>query len=143
MVLCLIVGCGNKSGQDKGLYFARVPSIITNQGEEARKLSEERRLLWISAISRDNLTDKILENNRVCAKHLVSGKAVRDWDKYNIDWVPTLHLGHNKKADRTNREAAKRSERARERKLKRDLDGIAEKEKTLKAEIEVKRQKLN
>lgn len=33
--------------------------------------------------------------------------------------------------------------RARERKLKRDLDAIAEREKTLKAEIEVKRQKLN
>ena len=26
MVLCMIVGCGSKSGRDKGLYFARVPS---------------------------------------------------------------------------------------------------------------------
>lgn len=33
--------------------------------------------------------------------------------------------------------------RARECKLKRDLDAIAEREKTLKAEIEVKRQKLD
>ena len=62
MVLCLIVGCGSKSGRDKGLYFARVPSVVTNQGEEAQKLSEERRSRWISAISRDDLTEEILEN---------------------------------------------------------------------------------
>ena len=37
---CLIVGCRNKSGWDKGLYLAKVPSIIENQGKEARELSE-------------------------------------------------------------------------------------------------------
>ena len=37
MVLCLIVSCGSKSGRDKGLYFIRVPSVVTNQGEEAQK----------------------------------------------------------------------------------------------------------
>ena len=71
MVLCLIVSCGNKSGQDKGLYFVRVPSVLTNQGEEVQKISEERRSRWISAISRDDLTEEILENDRVCEKHLV------------------------------------------------------------------------
>ena len=39
MVLCLIVGCRNKSGWDKGLYLAKVPSIIEKQGKEARELS--------------------------------------------------------------------------------------------------------
>ena len=33
----MIVGCGSKSGRDKGVYFARIPSVITNQGEEAVK----------------------------------------------------------------------------------------------------------
>lgn len=74
MVLCLIVGCGNRSGRNKGLYFAKVPSIIENQGNEARELSAERRSRWISAISRDDLTDTILENDRVCEKHFVSGR---------------------------------------------------------------------
>ena len=96
MVLCLIVGCGCKSGRDKGLYFARVPSLVTNQGEEAQQLSEERRSRWISAISRDDLTEEILENDRVCEKHFVSGRATKSWDKYNIDWVPTLLLGLKK-----------------------------------------------
>ena len=75
MVLCLIVGCGNRNGRDKGFYFAKVPSIIENQGQEARELSVERRLRRISAISRDDLTNTILENDRVCGKHFVSGKA--------------------------------------------------------------------
>ena len=74
MVLCLIVGCGNRSGRNKGLDFAKVPSIIENQGNEARELSAERRSRWISAISRDDLTDTIFENDRVCEKHFVSGR---------------------------------------------------------------------
>ena len=42
MVSCLILSCGSKSGRDKGLYFARVPSVVKNQGEEAQNISEER-----------------------------------------------------------------------------------------------------
>ena len=119
MVLCMIVGCGSKSGRDKGLYFARVPSVVTNQGEEAQELSKERRSRWVSAISRDDLTEEILENDRVCEKHFVSGRAAKSWDKYNVDWVPTLLLGHKKATDRAHHKeaAAKRSERAREREL--------------------------
>ena len=56
MVLCAIFGCGTRSGHDKGINMARIPSIITSQGEEVGKLSEERRNKWISAISRENLT---------------------------------------------------------------------------------------
>ena len=93
--------------------------MVTNQGEEAQELSKERRSRWISAISRDDLTEEILENDRVCEKHFVSGRAAKSWDKYNIDWVPTLLLGHKKATDRAhhNEAAAKRSERAREREL--------------------------
>ena len=69
MVLCMIVGCANRSGRDNGVHFARVPSVVTNQGKEAENLSRERRSRWISAISRDDLTDDILENDRVCGRH--------------------------------------------------------------------------
>ena len=90
-----------------------------NQGEEAQELSKERRSRWISAISRDDLTEEILENDRVCEKHFVLGRAAKSWDKYNIDWVPTLLLGHKKATDRAHHKeaAAKRSERASERDL--------------------------
>ena len=89
MVLCLIVGFRNKSGWDKGLYLAKVPSIIEKQGKEARELSESH---WISTISRDDdLSDAISENNHVCDKHFFSGKAIKLRDKFNADWVPTLN----------------------------------------------------
>lgn len=117
----MIVGCGSKSGRNKGLYFARVPSIVTSQGEETKHLSEERRSKWITAISRDDLTEAILENDRLCGKHFVSGRAAKPWDKYNIDWIPTLHLGLNKKQRSNLETATKRGERARNREQKRSL----------------------
>ena len=61
----MIVGCGSKSGPYKGLYFARLPSVVTNQGKVVQELSKERRLRWISAIGCDDLTEEILETNRV------------------------------------------------------------------------------
>ena len=45
--------------------MARIPLVITNQGGEIRNLSEERRNKWISAISRKDLTDSILDQGRV------------------------------------------------------------------------------
>ena len=90
MVLCLIVGCGEKTGRkrsekreedQKGLKFSRVPAVITHQGEQTELLSAERRRKWISAISREDITDKKLPNDRVCGRHFVSGAAAKDWDK--------------------------------------------------------------
>ena len=55
-----------------------MPKIVKDQGEETEILSAERRrrlLNAISVISRDNLTDKILEYDRVCEEHFHSGKA--------------------------------------------------------------------
>ena len=52
MALCMIVGCANRSGRDNGVYFARFPSVVTNQGKEAENLSRERTSRCISAISR-------------------------------------------------------------------------------------------
>lgn len=49
----MIVGCVSKNGRGKGVYLARIPSVVYNQGEEAEKLSREKRFRWISAISYD------------------------------------------------------------------------------------------
>ena len=102
MVLCIIVGCGNKSGissqkKDSVVKFSRVPKIVKNEGEVIEELTTRRRRAWISAISRDDLTDDKLENERVCSRHFVSGQAAKQWDQFDIDWVPTLHLGHTKR----------------------------------------------
>ena len=59
-------------------------------------LSAERRQRWLTAISGDDLTDKILEYDRICGEHFHSGKAAPLWDKWNVDWVPLLKLRHEK-----------------------------------------------
>lgn len=124
--------------------FARVPSVVTNQGEKTETLTTERRMRWIRAISRDDITDDILNNNRICGKHFVSGQAAKDWDKFNVDWVPTLNLGHDKKwMDEADAEkGAERAKRVNEKELKRKAQQERERLK-LEAEIAAKKQKLN
>ena len=73
-----------------------VPSVIKSQGEEAEELLIERRRKWLAANSRVALTDEILNSGSICSCHVVSGKLAAPWDKFNIGWVPTLNLGHNK-----------------------------------------------
>ena len=122
MVLCLIVGCANKTGKSRGdkekTRFFRVPRVITNQGEFFEELTSTRRRWWISAISRDDLTEVILENDRVCSKHFVSGEPAEEWDRFNVDWIPTQNLGHTKLqvdhekvAERANRATLRRKRR--------------------------------
>ena len=101
MVLCLMVGCGNKTGKrskkeaENGKFY-RVPRVITTQGELVEDLSSARRRQWISAISRADLTEEKIDNDRVCSKHFISGQPAKDWDRFNVDWTPTLNLGHSK-----------------------------------------------
>ena len=97
-VLCVTVGCSNKSGRHKVSFF-RVPTVVNNQGmqgEFMEKITAERRRKWISAISREGLTDKILEIDRVCEERFVSGKPAASRDKHSFDWVPAVKLGHSK-----------------------------------------------
>ena len=94
---------------------------MTNQGEEWEELTRERRNRWISAVSRgDTEAKNILESERVCGRHFVSGKPAATWDKHNIDWVPTLNLGKKEYKDNERKEhqqkaAKERAERAKER----------------------------
>ena len=130
MVLCLVISCGNKTGKKRSnvekVRFFRVPRVIVDQREYTEELTSERRRLWISAISRDDLTDDILERDRVCSQHFVPGEAAKEWDRFNVDWVPTLHLGHSKQHVKDPEEAAARAQRAANRRKRRAE--IAEKE---------------
>ena len=139
MVLCIVIGCGGKSGKQNA-KFSKIPKIITNQGEEWEELTRERRNRWISAVSRGDTEEKdILESERVCDRHFVSGKAAAVWDKHNIDWVPTLNLGKrdykgNERKEQTQKAAEERAERAKERRkrsIERQEVEVAEKRKHL------------
>ena len=57
MVLCVVVGCNNRSNSetDKGISFYRVPAVIDREGKadyELRKLRSEE---YLAAINRKNL----------------------------------------------------------------------------------------
>lgn len=113
---CLIVGCSNDKKRRPDLSFCRVPKVITSQGEQTEILSNERRTRWLAAISRDDLTESKLENDRVCGIHFHSGQAASLWDKFNLDWVPSLHLGHSKlKSSDQQEKQQERAQRVRER----------------------------
>ena len=136
MVLCAMVDCGRKTGKGKAVATFRIPAIITHQGNETEELTRERRMRWISAISRDDLTEQKLQNERVCSRHFVSGKPAQSWDKFNIDWVPTLNLGHTKNTNTIeNMEAsAARAERAKRRRqsaIEQQEQEVAEKRRAL------------
>ena len=55
--------------------MVRIPSIFTSQGEEVWKLPKERLNKWISAISRKECAEKILDHSLVCGKNFISRKA--------------------------------------------------------------------
>ena len=91
----MIAGCSNK-GRRHEVSFYRVPTVVNNQGEFMEELTVGRRRKWISAISGEDLTDKIRENDRVRGERFVPEKPAASWDRHSIDWVPALKLGHSK-----------------------------------------------
>ena len=117
MGLCVVFGCGSRSGRDKGIGFYRIPSVATNKGEFEEELTTERMEKWINAISRGDTEWKgVLKSERVCGKHFVSGKPAPYWHKHDVDWVPTLQLGKKNYRRKSDHEAnAERAERAKKR----------------------------
>ena len=117
MVLCIIPGCRIKSGNKEGISLFRIPIVVDKNGESYKQLTEDRRNAWISQISRDDTKWKdILKSERVCGRHFVSGKPALLWDRYNVDWKPTLNLGkkdYSKEPDL--QAAAARADRAKDR----------------------------
>ena len=61
MVLCIIPGCGVKSGNKEGISLFRIPIVVDKNGESCKQLTKDRQNAWISQISRDD--------TRVCGRH--------------------------------------------------------------------------
>ena len=77
MNFCAVYGCSNRSNREKEKSFHRLPAIITREGSEIEELSRERRLAWIAALRRKDLTiEGNLSHVRVCSDHFQSGKPV-------------------------------------------------------------------
>ena len=76
--------------------FYRIPKVVSNKGPELLSLSNRRREGYLKAISRVGVTEKILNNDRICSGHYKSGKPADLRDDTKADWLPTLYLGHSK-----------------------------------------------
>ena len=81
----------------------------------------------MAAISRGDLDVKALGKYRVCSRHFVSGKPAALKEDTDIDWLPTVNLGHSKRTTRDSAEqAVMRNERVRR---KRDLQQAKKQQK--------------
>ena len=75
MVHCLVIGCTKRSaGRDKDVSFYRVPKVIHNKGSRLTQLSRRRREGFIAALPRADLSERVIDNNRVCSRHFISGR---------------------------------------------------------------------
>jgi len=112
MVMCVVIGCSKRSGRDKDVSFYRIPKIVTHRGKQEYELTKKRRAGFLAAISREGLEDsRVLEDNRICSRHFISGKPAYLYDEANPDWLPTLHLGHAKKRSKSSKDTTERWER--------------------------------
>ena len=138
MVLCIIPGCGVKSGNKEGISLFRIPIVVDNI-----QLTEDHRNAWISQISRDDTKSKdILKSERVFGRHFVSGKPALLWDRYNVDWKPTLNLGKKDYSDL--QAAAARADRAKDRdQARQSLLEQQQREHEAARERAAKRRRLN
>ncbi|XP_065905689.1 uncharacterized protein [Dysidea avara] len=96
MVNCTIVGCSSDSSKPVRniCSFHKLPTIIMHQGPQMVEITTERRRVWLSVISRDNLP--CLENVSVCSNHFESGKPAYVMKTFDVDWTPCINLGHDK-----------------------------------------------
>ena len=116
MVMCVVIGCSKRSGRDKDVSFYRIPKVISHRGKQEYEMTKRRRAGYLAAISREGLRGtRILENDRICSRHFISGKPAYLYDDANPDWLPSLHLGHAKRKPELQTKATERWDRRKAR----------------------------
>ena len=90
MALCIVVGCAKRSRRDKDVSFYRIPVIRRGRSQRELELSKAWRDGFLTAISRQDLTESILVNEHICSRHF---KTANLFDELNPDWLPTQILG--------------------------------------------------
>ena len=86
MVLCIVVGCSQRSGRDKDVSVYRLPKVISNICSSILELSKKRRAGYVAAILRGDLTEKIMANDRICSRHFINGKTASGLAAHSEPW---------------------------------------------------------
>ena len=86
-----------------------------------------------------------MKSERVCGRHFVSGKPALLWERYNVDWKPTLNLGKEDYSKEPDLQAeAARADRAKDRdQARQSLLEQQQREHEAARERAAKRRKLN
>ena len=113
----VIFGCNSCSdrGGTQHVSFSRIPVKRYHYGEQEYQLSLKRRTAWLAAISRDDIGESNMQNYLICSRYFHSGKPAKPMDEANIDWVPTLYLGHEKRQQSSVQMQVQRSDRTNKR----------------------------
>ncbi|XP_061843561.2 uncharacterized protein [Nerophis lumbriciformis] len=89
VISCWVNGCTNRRDGSVQRGFFSIPKIRHNEGEQTRKISEERRRLWLASINRK---EEPSQHSKICSDHFVTGNPAALYDRANPDWAPTLKL---------------------------------------------------
>ena len=95
-VLCVVIGCSNRSERDKDVSYHRLPAVSDHQGIEDFILRKWRRDGHLAAISREDINYDCLDEYQICSWHFKSGKLASLYDTTHPDWLLTMHMGHKK-----------------------------------------------
>ncbi|XP_054644019.1 oocyte zinc finger protein XlCOF22-like [Dunckerocampus dactyliophorus] len=97
---CCVINCHNRSRdrfgnkKDGGRFFS-FPTWKQSQGAVICELTKRRRMAWIAAVRRPNITfNAITRHMLVCSRHFHTGRPANEMDESHPDWAPSLHLGH-------------------------------------------------
>ncbi|XP_054644392.1 uncharacterized protein LOC129188216 isoform X2 [Dunckerocampus dactyliophorus] len=97
---CCVINCHNRSrdrfGNKKdGVIFFSFPTWKQCQGGVICELTRRRRMAWIAAVGRPNITFSAISRHMlVCSRHFHTGRPAYEMDESHPDWAPSLHLGH-------------------------------------------------
>ena len=80
--------------------FIEYPKFLKSKCLHIVELSKKRWAGFLGAISRGDITEKVLSSDRICSRHYVSGKPAALEDYTNPDWLPSLYLGYPRSSDK-------------------------------------------
>ena len=97
---CCVPNCTTRKKAGDGISFYRIPS------KELRPKLRER---WLQAIPRENWSEELIKNAKICSKHFLSGKKSKD--PSNPDFIPSVFCNSKASASRSVEQKFKRYER--------------------------------
>ncbi|XP_077361811.1 uncharacterized protein LOC144006701 [Festucalex cinctus] len=129
---CCVVGCKSASRDPQrkklnhGRRFFRFPAWRQGQGSQVSEITKRRRMAWVSAIRRKNITfNKTPCGTRVCNLHFHSGQPSDLMLETHPDWAPSLNLGHNEtKPTRTARYARQLNRRLQREAIRKKTEAV-------------------